>query len=205
MKSARITFASAGLGALLAAAFTFADEPSSPVRTGMIVSVEKAAVAIEDRGTRYAYVVPTTATITLDGTAAKLADLQAGDTAKITADRAGDSAAATLIEAQRQSDDLRSPPVAAAAPDGSSGSPPTEDRPETEMISGKVVMTGQDRLVALVNGQEQMFKVSPTAEIRKDGNVVMLAALSRHDLLNLSARRSGADLLIERIEAKSAY
>jgi Cu/Ag efflux protein CusF len=83
----------------------WAAEEEAPAGTheGKVVKVEGAKLTMSDKDGKkqHTHAIPATAKITVDGKAAKLSDLKAGEPVKITAEKQGDKNVITKVEAEK--------------------------------------------------------------------------------------------------------
>lgn len=76
-----------------------ADETPAGTHEGKVVKVEGTTLTMSDKaGKTHTHTIPATAQVTVDGKAAKLSDLKAGQTIKVTAEKVGDKNVITKIE-----------------------------------------------------------------------------------------------------------
>jgi hypothetical protein len=98
----RTVLALAAVALVVWAVPAFAEEKAG-THEGKVVKVEvdKLTMTDKDGKNQHTHTVPAAAQITLDGKAAKLADLKAGAKVKVTTEKVGDKIQVTKIEAQK--------------------------------------------------------------------------------------------------------
>jgi len=102
MRRCFVLTAVAAFAYCLAPAFATADDAKANTHDGKVVKVEGTSVTMTDKDgkNKHTHKVPATASITVDGKAAKLSDLKEGMPIKVTTEKLGDKMVVTKIEAK---------------------------------------------------------------------------------------------------------
>lgn len=99
----RRTFALMAVVAFMVGVGTaFAEDPKAGTHEGKVVKTESGKLTMTDKdGKSHTHAIPATAKITLDGKAAKLEDLKAGNMVKVTVEKQQDKFVIISVDAKQ--------------------------------------------------------------------------------------------------------
>lgn len=175
--------------------------------SGTIKNLQAGQIVVVDKnGATTQFTVNDDTTYTLDGKAAKFADLKTGQAVSIMAERTDDGQLAKMVAANSEtSQETRENPAPTPRPLPASYVPEDEFAASSLKFAGNISKVGKDKLTAASkDGQSMTFTVNDQTAISLDGKAAKLSDLKIPYVVSVTYQKDGETLVASVVAARSS-